>query len=140
MKQPLTDRKIANLIQKHDICPLPYDINYQGRKLNAARRLRVPKVRDRIEAVRFAKDSFGFEASDAVLAGVAASVLVFGTLVETTTDEGEQVTLEGELLVPVDVLIDQLEYGDFQNLSYLMGKPRPSSESPSDTSKTQSES
>ncbi|AUZ76222.1 MULTISPECIES: hypothetical protein [Aeromonas] len=140
MKQPLTDITIAKMIQKHDICPLPYDINYQGRKLNAARRLRIPKVRDRIEAVRFAKDSFGFEASDAVLAGVAASVLVFGTLVETTTDEGDQVTLEDELPVPVDVLIDQLEYGDFQNLSYLMGKPRPSSESPSDTSKTQSES
>lgn len=140
MKQPLTIQKIANMIKKHDICPLPYDINYQGRKLNAARRLRVPKVRDRIEAVRFSKDSFGFEATDAVIAGVAASVLVFGTLVETTTDEGEQVTLEGELPVPVDVLIDQLEYGDFQNLSYLMGKPSPSSESPSDTSKTQSES
>lgn len=140
MKQPLTIQKIANMIEKHGICPLPYDINYQGRKLNAARRLRVPKVRDRIEAVRFSKDSFGFEATDAVIAGVAASVLVFGTLVETTTDDGEQVTLEGELPVPVDVLIDQLEYGDFQNLSYLMGKPRPSSESPSDTSKTQSES
>lgn len=140
MKQPLTQTNIATMIEKHGICPLPYDINYQGRKLNAARRLRVPKVRDRIEAVRFAKDSFGFEASDAVLAGVAASVLVFGTLVETTTDEGEQVTLEGEMPVPVDVLIDQLEYGEFIHLSVLMGKPRPSSVSPSDTSKTQSES
>ena len=140
MKQELSHTQIASMIEKFGICPFPYDINYQGKKLNAARRLRVPKVRDRIEAVRFAKDSFGFEATDAIIAGVAASVLVFGTLVETTNDDGKQFSLEGETEVPVDVLIDQLEYVEFIHLNVLMGKPRPSSVSPSDTSKTQSES
>lgn len=128
--------KALKMIADHDICPLPYFINYQGKQLNAARRLRVPKVRDRIEAVRFAKDSFGFEASDAILAGVAARVLIFGKLIE----EGDKCRLEDEIEVPVDVLIDQLEYGEFVQLSALMGKSRSSSASRSDTSDQPSKS
>lgn len=128
--------KALKMIAEHDICPLPYFINYQGKQLDAARRLRVPKVRDRIEAVRFAKDSFGFEASDAILAGVAARVLVFGKLVE----EDGKCRLVDEIEVPVDVLIDQLEYGEFVQLSSLMGKSRSSSASRSDTSDQPSKS
>lgn len=125
-----TINKLAKMIEQHDICPLSASLEYQGKIITGARRVRVPVVRDRIEAVRYAKDTFGYEVSDAVMAGVASSVLMFGTVVE---DE-HGVHLEGEVALPVDFLVDHLEYGEFVNLSILMGKPRPSSGSQTDTS------
>jgi hypothetical protein len=131
-----TMKKMAEMIEKHDICPLSTPLEYQGKTVTGARRVRVPVVRDRIEAVRYAKDTFGSEVSDAIMAGVASSVLVFGAVVEN--EQG--VHLEGELTLPVDYLINHLEYGEFVNLSILMGKPRPSSESQNSTSNQPSES
>lgn len=117
-----TTKALASMIELHDICPLSAPLEYQGKTITGARRVRVPVVRDRIEAVRYAKDTFGYEVSDAIMAGVASNVLIFGTLVED--EHGAH--LEGEVVLPVDFLVDHLEYGEFVNLSILMGKPRPS--------------
>lgn len=123
-------KRMSDMIEQHDICPLTAPLEYQGKTITGARRVRVPVIRDRIEAVRYAKDTFGYEVSDAVMAGVASSVLMFGAVVED--DKG--VRLEAEMALPVDYLVDHLEYGEFVNLSILMGKPRPSSGSQTGTS------
>lgn len=123
-------KRMSDMIEQYDICPLSAQLEYQGKTITGARRVRVPVIRDRIEAVRYAKDTFGYEVSDAVMAGVASSVLMFGVVVED--DKG--VRLEAEIALPVDYLVDHLEYGEFVNLSILMGKPRPSSGSQTGTS------
>ncbi|MGR5240206.1 hypothetical protein ACPV36_04855 [Photobacterium damselae] len=111
--------------------------------ITAAIKQRTSVVRDRINAVRWCKDTFGFECSDGVIAGMASETLSFGTLKGDLT-LNENGDLVGELEVvdhqrlPVDYIVDNFEYDDFIMLSLLMGKPTPSSESNQESSEQSS--
>lgn len=119
---PLED--IARAMMEFDLCILNTPIQFGGMVLNCAKRVRKALVKDRIEAVRFTKEQYGFESNDAITAHIASSILVFGERVEEARDEHGKLTklgMKGEVVVPVDMLIN-LPYEEHINLAHLMGK------------------
>lgn len=115
---------IARSMMEFDICILNTPIQFGGMALNCAKRVRKALVKDRIEAVRFTKEQYGFESNDAITAHIASSILVFGERTEEARDEHGKLTnlsMKGEVIVPVDILIN-LPYEEHINLAHLMGK------------------
>lgn len=115
---------IARAMMEFDLCILNTPIRFGGMVLNCAKRVRKALVKDRIEAVRFTKEQYGFESNDAITAHIASSILVFGERVEEARDEHGKLTklgMKGEVVVPVDMLIN-LPYEEHINLAHLMGK------------------
>ncbi|NAX23719.1 hypothetical protein [Vibrio sp. V39_P1S14PM300] len=115
---------IARAMMEFDLCILNTPIQFGGMVLNCAKRVRKALVKDRIEAVRFTKEQYGFESNDAITAHIASSILVFGERVEEARDEHGKLTklgMKGEVVVPVDMLIN-LPYEEHINLAHLMGK------------------
>ena len=107
--------EIARTMMEFDICILNTPLHANGMQLNCAKRVRKALVKDRIEAVRFTKEQYGFESSDAITAHIASSILVFG---EHTDEERDE---QGKVVVPVDAIIN-LPYEEHINLAHLMGK------------------
>ncbi|MDE1352052.1 hypothetical protein L9W80_18095, partial [Vibrio aestuarianus] len=115
---------IARAMMDFDICILNTPIQFGGMELNCAKRARKALVKDRIEAVRFAKEQYGFESNDAITAHIASSILVFGERTEEKRDKHGKLTnlgMKGEVIIPVDMLIN-LPYEEHINLAHLMGK------------------
>ncbi|CAK1996316.1 conserved hypothetical protein [Vibrio crassostreae] len=115
---------IARAMMEFDICMLNTPIQFGGMELNCAKRVRKALVKDRIEAVRFTKEQYGFESNDAITAHIASSILVFGERIEEKRDEHGKLTnlgMKGEVVIPVDMLIN-LPYEEHINLAHLMGK------------------
>lgn len=115
---------IARAMMEFDICMLNTPIQFGGMELNCAKRVRKALVKDRIEAVRFTKEQYGFESNDAITAHIASSILVFGERIEEKRDEHGKLTnlgMRGEVVIPVDMLIN-LPYEEHINLAHLMGK------------------
>lgn len=119
-----TLEEIAKSIMEFGICPINTPIQHGGMKLNCAKRVRKALVKDRIEAVRFSKEQYGFEFNDAITAHIGSSILVFGELDDEQRDERESLThlsMKGEVIVPVDMIINT-PYEELINLAHLMGK------------------
>ncbi len=119
-----TLEEIAQSMMSFDICPLNTPIHFGGMTLNCAKRVRKALVKDRIEAVRFTKEQYGFESNDAITAHIASSILVFGERTDEKRDEHNKLTnlsMKGEVVVSVDMLIN-LPYEEHINLAHLMGK------------------
>ncbi|WGW01536.1 hypothetical protein QF117_12185 [Vibrio sp. YMD68] len=115
---------IARAMMEFDICMLNTPVQFGGMELNCAKRVRKALVKDRIEAVRFTKEQYGFESNDAITAHIASSILVFGERIEERRDEHGKLTnlgMKGEVVIPVDMLIN-LPYEEHINLAHLMGK------------------
>lgn len=115
---------IARAMMEFDICMLNTPVQFGGMELNCAKRVRKALVKDRIEAVRFTKEQYGFESNDAITAHIASSILVFGERIEEKRDEHGKLTnlgMKGEVVIPVDMLIN-LPYEEHINLAHLMGK------------------
>lgn len=115
---------IARAMMEFNLCILNTPINFNGMQLNCAKRIRKALVKDRIEAVRFTKEQYGFESNDAITAHIASSILVFGERTDEKRDEHGQlidISMKGEVVVPVDMLIN-LPYEEHINLAHLMGK------------------
>ena len=126
-------------LDKYNIAVLSEEVSYGGKKFNAAIKVRKVVVRDRIDAVRWCKEVLGFESSDGIIAGMASSNLVFGTLKGDLTVDKKGVLI-GPLEVinqeplPVDWIVDTFEYDDFTMLALLTGKPMPSFASKTESS------
>lgn len=119
-----TLEEIAKSIMEFGICPINTPIQHGGLTLNCAKRVRKALVKDRIEAVRFSKEQYGFEFNDAITAHLGSSILVFGELADEQRDERDnltQLTMKGEVVIAVDMLINT-PYEDLINLAHLMGK------------------
>lgn len=119
-----TIEEIAKSIMEFGICPINTPIQHGGITLNCAKRVRKALVKDRIEAVRFSKEQYGFEFNDAITAHIGSSILVFGELVNEQRDDRDHLTqldMKGEVIVPVDMIINT-PYEDLINLAHLMGK------------------
>ncbi|EGR4409323.1 hypothetical protein DDN06_07590 [Vibrio cholerae] len=115
---------IARAMMEFELCILNTPIQFGGMELNCAKRVRKALVKDRIEAVRFTKEQYGFESNDAITAHIASSILVFGERTDEKRDEHGKLTnlsMKGEVVVPVDMLIN-LPYEEHINLAHLMGK------------------
>lgn len=119
-----TLEEIAKSIMEFGICPINTPIQHGGITLNCAKRVRKALVKDRIEAVRFSKEQYGFEFNDAITAHIGSSILVFGERVNEQRDDRDvltQLDMKGEVIVPVDMIINT-PYEDLINLAHLMGK------------------
>lgn len=121
-------------IEQFNIVMLSKPILVNGKTYNAAKLHRQTIVRDRINASYWCNKELGFECHDGVVAGIASSVLHFGTLnvqrseiainhdskmIETSLELNEP-----EQLAP-DHLVDNLLYDDFTWLAVLVGKKTP---------------
>jgi hypothetical protein len=98
---------------------LQYDLNLPDKKrIDAARRIRIPTIKDRVSACRYSMEEFGAESMDVVVSYIASLVLRFGK----HTDEGSTPGLVEDIVLPVDMIIDNFDYDDLLRVNALMGK------------------
>ena len=136
MAKKITVSPEIQAIEKFDLCLFNRPIVIDGVSYTGAKRVKPAVVRDRIDAVRWCKDELGFECQDGIIAGLATSTMMFGTVEGNTDtdDNGELIgplTLSNEKKLAPDTIIDHFIYDDFITMSLLMGKPMPSPESDS---------
>ena len=138
MAKKITVSPEIQAIEKFDVCLFNRPVVIDGASYTGAKRVKPAVVRDRIDAVRWCKDELGFECMDGIIAGLATSTMMFGTIDGNTgtDDNGELIgplTLSNEKTLAPDTIIDHFTYDDFITMSILMGKEMPSPESDSVT-------
>ncbi|WP_108945642.1 hypothetical protein [Shewanella halifaxensis] len=120
---------------KYDIAILETPFILNGREINAAIRVAPVIIRTRIEGTSWSKNNFGKEIGDAVLAYSSSVTLRFGSLqgdfkltedghidIDVKEDGSMNIGVTDPIQIAPDVLIDNVLYGDFIRLAYLMGK------------------
>ncbi|MFV0261392.1 MAG: hypothetical protein ACK5JN_02985 [Kluyvera sp.] len=111
--------ELKETIEKFDMVNLILDYKFDHKQLvNAAKRLRIPTVADRVSGCRFSVENFDGEILDVIIAFVAASVMKFGKAVKN----GDELQLSNELTVTPDWIIDNFDYTDLLRINALMGK------------------
>ncbi len=150
MENKFNAAQTMEMIMKDGICPLAYPITFNGTTYDAAMRVTRAKVKHRIEASAFCKDNYrGNDIPDVIMAYLASDIVEFGVLIEQEPELDEPLVIENEpesresddtsdedanatpnvkyslkdrSKLPVDVLINDLDYVDMVMMQHLLGK------------------
>ncbi len=131
------------MIVNDGVCPLNYPFQYNGVMLTGATRVCRAKTCHRVEAEAYCKDNYrNMVIPDVIMAYLSSTIVEFGVLTdkrEVAIDDTEasetdmqtnvdldstepSYTLTQRVKVPVDILMNQLDYVDMVTLQYLLGK------------------
>ncbi|MBE3899178.1 hypothetical protein HJ158_08150 [Vibrio parahaemolyticus] len=131
------------MIATDGVCPLNYPFQYNGVMLTGAIRVCRAKTCHRVEAEAYCKDNYrNMVIPDVIMAYLSSTIVEFGVLTdkrEVVADDTEapeskelidvdsdltepSYTLTQRVKVPVDILMNQLDYVDMVTLQYLLGK------------------
>ncbi len=142
-KQKFDTETALKMIATDGVCPLNYPFQYNGVTLTGAIRTCRAKTCHRVEAEAYCKDNYrNMVIPDVIMAYLSSTIVEFGVLTDkrdvaaddteesetdtqTNTDSDSpesSYTLTQRVKVPVDILMNQLDYADMAVLQWLLGK------------------
>lgn len=120
MKDESTN-ELKTTIEKFDMAHLLVDYQFNHKTMvNAVTRVKTPTVTDRVNACRYSVENFeGMEVIDVIISMVAASTVRFG---QAHKDDDGTITVQNQIALPPDYIIDNFDYADLVRINMLMGK------------------
>lgn len=120
MKNESTN-ELKTTIEKFNMAHLLVDYQFNHKTMiNAATRIKTPTVIDRVNACRYSVENFdGMEVIDVIIAMVASATVRFG---QSSEDDMGTVSVQNQIALPPDYIIDNFDYTDLIRINMLMGK------------------
>lgn len=113
--------ELLESIEKYSTANLLIDYKFDSKHIiNAAKRVKMPTVADRVSACRYSVEEYDAEILDVIVSGLASSVLQFG--MSKKDKHGVTMDIDNPTELPTDFIINHFDYSDLIRINALMGK------------------